>query len=423
MYFKLVQNLVFKLFLISVFFFYYQFSFLPGSPHTFIMLLGLTLLLPSFHIRLNRAGVKLSFDYLLILLIATILIVGFFLNFKLTSGLKLQAYFLMLLTYVYVKESTKQDTIRFILKLCKVFILVNGTFLIIQTLTGDFFPARYLAAGDPHLRIASGVSDGATKNGFLVLFCLSALFANFICKNLKFTILDFSIFLFGIISLALSASRAGIISFIAVVFVGTIFSIIQNLRDKQFRIRRYFYLSIIFFFGGIISLANYFNLDWKLLYELSNREDTYGLNVIVYKSGNFFDDSTAERLSAFKYMITLLEENPLYYFAAGMGAGTFERLNGINIHNSWLELIIITGIYGFSLFIILNAYILIHALRNRYLLLITPMIFSLFSMMIFMLAHDILRGRIYWIALGIIAGYVSISQKSTSLTKQLRKLS
>lgn len=42
--------------------------------------------------------------------------------------------------------------------------------------------------------------------------------------------------------------------------------------------------------------------------------------------------------------------------------------------------------------------------------------------MVFMLAHDVLRGRIYWVGLGIIAGYAALSKKKKILTTISKKL-
>ena len=39
--------------------------------------------------------------------------------------------------------------------------------MIAQLVTGEFFPARYIATGNPPITIPSGVSDGPTKMVFL----------------------------------------------------------------------------------------------------------------------------------------------------------------------------------------------------------------------------------------------------------------
>lgn len=387
------------------------------------MLLGLLLLLPRLYNWMSMGSFKMSIDYAFIVCLGILLFLGYIINFSTTTWIKMQAYVLMLFTYVYVKENTRMETISFFIQLTKYFILVNGFFIILQTFTGSFYPAKYIAAGDPPLLIPAGVSDGPTKNGFLVSFCLSAMLARFIFKKFFFNFFDLSIFVLGFISLILSASRAGLISFVGVFLIFIFLKISFIIKHRYFKTRVSFYLFLLTPLILFPILLVKFGISMKVLIDLSSSDDKYGVRTIVYKASNYYDDSTLERAQMFTKIFPLLKENPFYIFSCGMGAGTFENLNSLNIHNSWLELFLITGSFGFFCFVCLNIYLLRKLHKSRYALLLMPVIFSLFSVMIFMLAHDILRGRIFWIALGIIGGYVSISQKSILLTKQLRKLS
>ena len=78
-----------------------------------------------------------------------------------------------------------------------------------------------------------------------------------------------------------------------------------------------------------------------------------------------------------------------------------------------MELFIVS-VDWFGYFFSLNIYVIVQALRSNVALYVTPLMFSLLSIMIFMMAHDILRGRIYWVALGI-AGYTQLSKKEDVL--------
>ena len=409
---KVINSLLFKAFLICVFFIYYQTKFLPGSLHSWIMLLGIVFMLPATYEKSANGQIKVSQDFFWVLLLAVIIIFGYVINIATATFSNFQAYIMMLITYVYVKHNSDEQTLVFINRLVRWFLLINGILIILQTLTGSYFPARYLASGNPPLEIASGVSDGATKNGFLVAFSLSMMLASLFFKQLKFSFFDFLIFIIGLISLVLSASRAGMLSFGAVVLFGSLFSIIQSLRDKRYRLSQFFILFfIIIAFGGFF-IISYLNLNFEMLYEIRDSETgNYGLNVMIYKASNLVDGSIEERFYGFLFFKKLIVESPLHLFSVGYGAGSFETLNGLNIHNSWFELLITTGLFGFVIFIALLVSVTFKAFKQQDSIKYTPIFFALLSVMVFMFAHDVLRGRIFWLGLGIISGVTAISQK------------
>ena len=411
----IVSENVFKLFVICVFFIYYQTKFFPGSVHSWIMMFGFLLMTPALYARSIRGDSKVSFDVFLVLLLIAIVTLGYVINISTATYSNFQAYIMMLLTYIYVKQNTNSNTLPFINKLVRVFLLINGILIIMQTFTGGYFPAKYLASGDPPLQIASGVSDGPTKNGFLVSFALSIMLANLIFKKLKFSLVDLMIFIIGFVSLILAASRAGLISFGAVLLLGGGFAVFQSLRDRQYKLSISFLALISFFVAGVLFTISYFNLDYSLLYDLRDSEaGNYGLNVMVYKTSNFLDASVAERFDGFSFFHELFVDSPLHLFSVGLGAGSFETLNGLNMHNSWFELLITTGVYGFVIFVVLVSSVVFKALRKKDSIKYVPIIFALLSIMVFMLAHDVLRGRIFWLGLGIISGVTALSNSRSS---------
>lgn len=410
-YVKYIELFFFRVFLVCIFFLYYQTRFFPGSVHSYIMLAGLLLIVPSACLAVCRGCFKVSYDYVIVFVMMLLIVFGYVLNISTTSWAKFQSYVLMLLTYVYVKENTDESTIAFVLKVIKVFLVVNGVLILFQVFTAGFYPAKYLASGNPPLLIPSGLSDGPTKNGFLVAFSLSVMMAHFIFKKLSFSVFDFFVFVLGLVSLVFSASRAGLISFMAVSLVGSCFAIVQSLRNNEFRISRVFILAVSCIFVGVVYSVDRLGIHMNMLYGLRDPDiGSYGLNVIIYKLSNFMDSSVLERVSGYSFLLTLICDKPLQFFTVGIGAGSFEILNGLNVHNSWLELLVATGVNGFLLFVVLNIYQLFRALTGEMALRLTPMIFALISIMVFMMAHDVLRGRIFWIALGIIAGYNSLSR-------------
>ena len=84
------------------------------------MVLGLLVLTPIACSSLLKTT-RVSYDYLFIGTILLIIISGFLINFSTATWINTQAYILMLLTYVYVKESTTESTLGFILKLLRTF--------------------------------------------------------------------------------------------------------------------------------------------------------------------------------------------------------------------------------------------------------------------------------------------------------------
>ena len=174
------------------------------------MCFGLVLTIPILVKKYGGAAITLPLDYLLILILFLATVLGFLVNYSTTDWLDLQAYILMLATYVYVKENTTVNTLSYLSSVSKYFLLINGLFVILQLLTGAYFPARLLAAGDPDLLIASGVSDGPTKNGMLISFALSFMFAKLVFKKHDSSLFDTVIFIIGIISLLAASSRSGL---------------------------------------------------------------------------------------------------------------------------------------------------------------------------------------------------------------------
>ena len=411
---RYINAQLFKVFLISVFFLYYETRFIPGAIHSWIVVLGLLVLMPIACSSLLKKTARVSYDYLFIGAILLIIFLGFLINFSTATWINTQAYILMLLTYIYVKESTTESTLDFILKILRTFLVINGILVIAQLVTGEFFPARYIATGNPPLIIPSGVSDGPTKNGFLVVFGVSALIANFFFKRLTYSHSDALIILLGAISLFASGSRAAIVSAIGVFMFGILFALVQSIKDKRFTLSSRVLIMFPALLGGII----YFNVKfgWELSYVLGDfSSSTSGMDLIKFKIQNFIDDSALERLKGYDFLTVLMQNMPFQFFTLGIGAGSFETLYGSNIHNSWMELFIVSGLIGFVIFLSLNIYVIVQALKSNVALYVTPLMFSLLSIMIFMMAHDILRGRIYWVALGIIAGYTHLSKKRRSI--------
>jgi O-antigen ligase len=371
------------------------------------MFAGSLLTIPILIKNFSRSGDSISVDYLFVLALLFILILGFLLNFPTTNWLNFQAYSLMLVTYVYVKENTTANALRLFASVVRYFLLINGVFMALQLATGSFFPAQLFAAGDPPLIVASGVSDGPTKNGMLISFALSYMFAEYIFNRIRFTLLDNFIFLCGIASLFLASSRAGIFSFITVFVLGSIIALFRAMRkrNRKFRLFKLRFVAGFAFIISAVTLQDFMGQEGFYYYFQNSQADPYAFKLIQYKLSVFSDSSTEQRADAIEFALNQVFVSPLHIFSVGFGAGTFEQLYGLNVHNSYVELLFTTGLYGFLVFLIFGVRVVRRALARPDAFEIFPMLFSLMSIMVFMAAHDVLRGRIFWIALGFVSAF------------------
>lgn len=409
-----VNQILFKLFLVLLLFVYYETRVVPGTLHTWVMIIGIVLLMPALIKKYLIGAVSLPLDYFLIGILALLVLIGFVSNFGSASADNLQAYILMLVTYVYAKESTSDDTLEFLYAIAKWFVLINGILIVIQFFTGGYFPARLLAAGNPPLEIASGVSDGPTKTGMLIAFSLSILFVQFIYRGYKFTLIDFFILFLGVISLALASSRAGLLSFIGVVFITVLYGIYKSSMSSNFRINKFVVIACVLFVVSSIYVLFYGQgLEYLFLLDAFSSSER-AVDVLIYKLDNMMDSSTLERFNTVNYFIGMVKESPWVLLSVGFGVGGFEASYGLNIHNSWAEVLATTGVYGFLAFTLLIVYVFHLALSSSRVLQILPLLAAIVSVMIFMLAHDVLRGRLFWTAFGILAGWIAVHSKSFS---------
>lgn len=412
-----VNEVVFKLFCLSIFFVYYQVMYIPGTIHTLLMIFGCVLIFP-YMVKRYSLGLSLPFDYLMIICMLLVIIIGAILSYPLSSWIKVQAYILMLVTYVYVKESVTGLTLSFLYKVIRYFLLINGILIIVQTFTGSYFPARYFASGSPPLLIASGVSDGPTKNGMLISFALSVVFGNFIFRHFKFSLFDMLVFGIGIISLFLSVSRAGMLSFAIVVLFCVIFFLIPGILSRQYRFSFSRIFTCLFILVVVIGCIVYFNIGLQTLYNLRDSSiDDYGIRALMYKLTVISDDSLGERFDTLRHAYELSIQSPMQTFTFGFGVGTFEQIYGLNVHNSYAELVFSTGFIGALIFVSLLANVLLKCFLRRDAIIIMPIFLALIAIMSFMFVHDVLRGRIFWIALGTMAAFAyKGSRYSSSLS-------
>jgi O-antigen ligase len=355
-----------------------------------------------------------------------LLMLGFVTNFSTTTLSQLQAYLLALGCYVFVRENSPSLSSGFLTSLLTYFLLINGSLVILQFVTGDFYPARYLAAGDPELRIASGVSDGPTKNGMLIAFAASFLLGSIIWGKRRASNLELAAFLIGIVSLALSASRAGLLSFGVVALVGLLLAVCNG---RRWRVNGWnAALLVTVLAAPILFLFVVGLLDFETLLALREADEEYGGHVVIHKLTTGNDGSVAERFENWASAARLVASSPLQILSTGFGAGSFEVVNAnfaadANVHNSYIEVLVEQGIYGFVLFILLVFHIIRKALSRHTATALLPAFLALLSVMVFMAFHDVLRGRIFWIPLALLAASAYSTKERSNLSSEDARLS
>lgn len=395
---KSLSTLLLKLFLFLVFFVYYQTILLPGTLHSWILMLGFGLTLPRIMYRSAKEGYSLPYDYTLVLGLVVLLVLSFVANFGDTTLSQLQAYLLALVCYVFVRENMPDIAPSFIRTLLFWFLLINSIFVILQFYTGEFFPARYLAAGDPPLMLPSGVSDGPTKNGMLQAFALSVFFARFIAGVEKVKVLEIVTFVIGVAALILSASRAGLAAFILAVpiSVGLLMLSRKRAAQKTRRSRKIVYVFLVLLMALFVRVITSFTQF------IDPHEYSYAASVIAFKLSQREDDSIGERFITSSTALSEAVGNPIQLLGVGFGVGSFEKTVGINLHNSYIEFLFEAGLLGAILLWSLVFHVVRKALKSGQILDALPFIAGLISIMGFMAFHDVLRGRTFWIPLAIV---------------------
>jgi O-antigen ligase len=408
---KQVSRATLHVFLVLTFFIYYQTKVIPGTLHAWVLVFGLIFTLPALLGRFRLTDGKLSLDYAVVAFLALHFILGYAANVSGATVSQLQAYVLALGCYVFVRENAPSLSITFLASLMKYFLLCNGLFVILQFITGGFYPASYFAAGDPPLLIPSGVSDGPTKNGMLTSFALSFWLARLLWASSRASYLDILTFIVGAVSLVVSASRAGIVSFCVVALIGCVLAVIGR---KAFRVnaRNCVILASIVLVPIIGILVAF---DFAKLVELRDPNiDRYAADFLLYKLTASEDDSFDTRFRTVGLALKMILESPAQVLSVGFGLGSFEALNGgVNIHNSYVEVLFETGLYGVLAFLFLTAHVVRKALSRREVVEVLPVLFALMSVMVFMAFHDVLRGRIFWIPLAILASFAYAKTKRT----------
>ena len=420
------ERLVFRTFLASIFFLHYELAFLPGSLHGLLLIFGSFLLLARKISSVNGDDHgKLEIDSFLAYLLLIIVVISFFVSLIGMNEIKepilgeqwlnLRAYILMPLAFIYVKYVMTHGDLKFLFEVCKWFIVFNSILMILQLVTGQFYVAASLASWDIPAIIPSGFSDGPTKNGMLIIYAMSIIIGCLITGQNKGYFINILAIVLGFGTLVLAASRAAFFGIFAVIIFAGLIYLYLRAQSKRSSFFSFFMISTVIV---MITLATLFvsNSDGfgEFLEAVGEQDST--VNAVGHKATNIVDSSLLERFDIWSEFISRLGDNILLTTSFGHGPGYSIAINeGMNIHNSYLELLYQLGVVGLFLFLGILFFVLRRAFSSKQLILV-PIFLALISIMVFMMAHDVVRGRLYWTALGILASGLlmkpSISRKA-----------
>jgi len=355
------------------------------------------------------SAVKIPPDVILVLALSIVIIIGFVLNISTATFSNLQAYLLGLICYIFVRLNGQLIQIDWFFKIICLFLLINSILIYLQFITGSWFIASYFAAGDPLMIIPTGVSDGPTKNGMLHAFAMSYILGQLFFGNKKNFFLNLLIFSISVPGLILSASRAAMAGFsVAMLFaiIILIFSRNKNVIRNSKGIASFLVLVLLFvvvvFKQGLVSILDE---DAASVKQASD--------IIIFKLTASEDDSFSDRLENVEKVETIAVNSLAKMITFGIGVGSFETINsGFNIHNSYFEILLQTGLLGFVLFFILIFYVFRVTFKSFYISSLLPIFLGLTAIMVFMAFHDILRGRIFWLPLSLLMIFASSERHS-----------
>ena len=356
------------------------------------------------------AAVKIPHDVILALALSIVIIIGFVLNISTATFSNLQAYLLGLICYIFVRVNGHLIQIDWFFKIIRLFLLINSLLILLQFTTGRGFVASYFAAGDPLMVIPSGVSDGPTKNGMLHAFAISLLFGELLFSEKKKVLVNLSIIIIALPGLILSASRAAMAGFSVVMIVALV--LILFYRNKNLIRNKKGMYSVFLLLSAVLVII--INIGLVSILDHEDNSVKAAADIVLYKFTASNDDSYSDRFENIEKVKTIAFKSLAKIITFGIGVGSFETINqGFNIHNSYLEIFLQTGLLGTILFLIIIFFVLRSMFRSKQITKIIPVFFGLFSIMVFMSFHDILRGRIFWLPLALLMVY-SIPNKSVS---------
>jgi O-antigen ligase len=198
--------------------------------------------------------------------------------------------------------------------------------------------------------------------------------------------------------------------FAVALFVALIFTLFY--RNKNLIRNKKGVLSVFLLLSAVLVVV--INMDLISILDQEGKSVKSASDIVLYKLTAANDDSYSERFENIEKVETIAFKSLAKIITFGIGVGSFETINqGFNIHNSYLEILLQTGLLGTILFITTIFFVFRSMFKSKKITAIIPIFLGLFSIMVFMTFHDILRGRIFWLPLALLMVY-SIPNKSAS---------
>jgi O-Antigen ligase len=454
------------LFLIVELTIHYQTRFIPGTFHSWVLLFGCVATIPLLVQEYGTRPWLLPGDYRIVAAMAIVLVIGYLVNWSAADPLTFQAYVLSLASYVFVREQAAQLSLRHFYAVNGWFLLANSVLMLAQFHTGHYYPARFLAAGNPPLLLPSGFADGPTKNGILHGAALAIVFARVVALRVPLGSIEGAAMLLGGFTLLLTTSRAGVAAFLLTAFacLGVVVFSRAETRMLRARVPALALSTLVFlsvFGGGGYALA----LPGRKTAAASSptpadaksptaagkpiepslasppkpgeplpataaeqvNAQQYASNVVSFKfvskarpSAMLSDDSIATRFATMYTAGYILVHYPVHAII-GTGLGTFSTLfarfgsrlphtgdidfRDTSAHDSYLEFLVEAGLISFVLLLALVLHVARVALRRRDWVDALPLACMVSVAMGSMLFHDVLRGRVFWVPLGLLAAF------------------
>jgi hypothetical protein len=434
------------LFLIVEMTIHYHTRFVPGTLHSWVLVAGCLVTLPGLLRQYGSRPSQLPRDYRIVALIAVCVAAGYVINGAAADALTFQAYVLSLASYVFVREQGSRLPLSQFYSLNAWFLVVNSLLMLAQFQTGHFYPARLLAAGDPPLLLPSGFADGPTKNGILHGCALAIVFARVVALRVPLASIDGAALLLGAFALLLTTSRAAVAGFLAAALLCTAVVLVWRRGAGAVMLRPRLT-------AAVLTAAVFLTVFAGERYVVVTRRPAaaaaadgtaaaapvnarqYASSVVVFKfiskarlSAMMSDDSIATRFATMGTAAYVLARNP-WHAVIGTGLGTFSTLfarfgstlphtgdidfQDTSAHNSYLEFLVEAGLIAFVLLLALVVHVGRAAFRRPDWYNALPLVAMVAVSMGAMMFHDVLRGRIFWVPLGLLAAF-AYSERSTA---------
>lgn len=441
---RLVNRQLLWWFLLLVFFIHYETRLAAGTLHSWILFIGILFVIPQIAYRSYLSHFRVPYDYFIVGLMSLGMLVGYLIRLGESDLLVLQAYVLSLACYVFVRETMPMVSMEGVLKMNALFLIGNSALMLVQFTTGSGYVAKYLLSGDVELMAISGFADGQTKNGMVHAAALSAIFARCAFQKVRPWSLEVLALLMGVGTLLLTASRAGVVAF----FVAAALTVLVALRNFGLfrlslpRVFRGFAVLVIAGAVGFAGLQYATSEDALTPERAESVGGRYSTGVIASKflpkdddiSTLLDDGSVAHRFVVYEVAFTIVRDRPWALFF-GLGFGGFVEMFDLyatdrdlvgtgsgRTHSSWLELLIEGGLIVYVLWLVLMVHVIRGALRREDAVEALPILSALISTMVMMLFHDVLRGRTFWVSLGILGAIAYYPGPIAEMGRRFRRV-